>query len=310
MNPPKIVYILCVGHSGSTMLDLMLGLHKDLFSTGELQYLPNQYHRNLYVSTERKHGLECSCGRSFLDCKIWSKVRESICQQTDAKICKYPLKFKIDFLKKHSRQNLMIYHKILRRVFSFAVQNNLHFIMNLFEAAHKRSLKHNKLLYQTIENLTKAKYIIDSSKDLFRLWLLTKAELDIRVIVLKRDIYGVASSMKKLGMDPIKMADNWLRFYNQSRIFLKNISAESKIFHLDYEEMVSDPLNTMNRVFAFLDIDQIAKLPAKIFPSNYHLVGGNGIRYSESLEIRKDMNKRLLLNDSETEAIASLLASE
>jgi len=41
----KIVYILSVGHSGSTLLDMLLGQFPNIFSTGELKHLTWQLYR-------------------------------------------------------------------------------------------------------------------------------------------------------------------------------------------------------------------------------------------------------------------------
>ncbi len=39
----SLIYIICPGHSGSTLLDMLLGSHPEIFSTGELINLPNEY---------------------------------------------------------------------------------------------------------------------------------------------------------------------------------------------------------------------------------------------------------------------------
>jgi Sulfotransferase family len=69
---PVIVYILGAGHSGSTLLDLLLGSHSKACSVGELMVL----------STAGKPGRQgrvlarrCDCGAtSKLDCRFWREV--------------------------------------------------------------------------------------------------------------------------------------------------------------------------------------------------------------------------------------------
>jgi len=69
---PVIVYIIGVGHSGSTLLDLLLGSHSRTFSVGELIALSS-------VGKSGRHarvlGMPCDCGApTKLDCAFWSEV--------------------------------------------------------------------------------------------------------------------------------------------------------------------------------------------------------------------------------------------
>ena len=58
------IYISGRGHSGSTMLDAMLGNAADIESVGEL------------VSGMGRYDGLCSCGATFRDCQYWQGVRE------------------------------------------------------------------------------------------------------------------------------------------------------------------------------------------------------------------------------------------
>ncbi len=62
---PRLVYITARGHSGSTLLEMMLGAHPAGESLGELKALA------------RKRGNACRCGAASVpDCPFWSKVDE------------------------------------------------------------------------------------------------------------------------------------------------------------------------------------------------------------------------------------------
>lgn len=58
------VYIAGRGHSGSTMLDAMLGNQDGIESVGEL------------VSGMGRYEALCSCGAEFKDYQFWTKVRQ------------------------------------------------------------------------------------------------------------------------------------------------------------------------------------------------------------------------------------------
>lgn len=66
----QVVFIQCVGHSGSTVLDLALGGHPRLVGLGEVHRLagPGSEGRGL-TATER-----CSCGRTIDTCSFWGAV--------------------------------------------------------------------------------------------------------------------------------------------------------------------------------------------------------------------------------------------
>lgn len=67
---PKILYIASLSHSGSTLLDLMLGAHPEGVSVGELKQL-GRYAR----FQKPKHKLRCSCGAdTLLRCEFWNQV--------------------------------------------------------------------------------------------------------------------------------------------------------------------------------------------------------------------------------------------
>ncbi|MBY0400260.1 sulfotransferase [Myxococcota bacterium] len=76
---PVILYIIGVGHSGSTLLDLLVGAHSRAFSVGEL----------IALSSTGKPGRQariladpCSCGApTKLDCSFWSEVDRRLATQ-------------------------------------------------------------------------------------------------------------------------------------------------------------------------------------------------------------------------------------
>lgn len=65
--PVKVVYITCLGHSGSTLLNLMLGAHSEAVSVGSLRRIADG------------PKLSCSCGAKRLGrCGFWSAVDAAI----------------------------------------------------------------------------------------------------------------------------------------------------------------------------------------------------------------------------------------
>lgn len=61
----KVIYIAGRGHSGSTLLDLLLGSHSRVTGVGEVTEIGVK--RMLL-------GGQCTCGSAFSDCSVWSQV--------------------------------------------------------------------------------------------------------------------------------------------------------------------------------------------------------------------------------------------
>jgi hypothetical protein len=65
----KIAYVAALGHSGSTILDIILGTNPYLIGLGEISTLLN-YNNDWLLSKN----YFCSCGKKISQCIFWSKV--------------------------------------------------------------------------------------------------------------------------------------------------------------------------------------------------------------------------------------------
>lgn len=63
-----LVYIAGTGHSGSTLLDLILGTHSRIESVGEFKRIGRLYEAPQIKQT-------CTCGEPFATCPFWTRVR-------------------------------------------------------------------------------------------------------------------------------------------------------------------------------------------------------------------------------------------
>lgn len=65
---PKNVFIISMSHSGSTLLDLILGCHTNAVSMGKLYASVKTFDLQRY----------CNCGEKIQDCIIWGKLKEEL----------------------------------------------------------------------------------------------------------------------------------------------------------------------------------------------------------------------------------------
>ena len=62
-----VLYLMGMGRSGSTLLDILVGSHPDAVGTGELASL---------VGAGWSHAERCACGLPASECPFWSVVRD------------------------------------------------------------------------------------------------------------------------------------------------------------------------------------------------------------------------------------------
>jgi len=69
MDSKTIIYIAGKGHSGSTLMDLLLSTHPRICGLGEARMLVNDQRRPTYTSNAEER--ICSCGKSIDQCELW-----------------------------------------------------------------------------------------------------------------------------------------------------------------------------------------------------------------------------------------------
>lgn len=78
--PQRIVFIASLGHSGSTLLDLVLGGHPRFIGLGEIGSVVGA---GADRTRDPRAGL-CSCGRGGGDCPFWSVVIDRLAAEPEA----------------------------------------------------------------------------------------------------------------------------------------------------------------------------------------------------------------------------------
>ena len=74
-QPIKLIYIVGSGHSGSTLLDLLLGSHSCIESDGEIFTFSEFFSSMSDRPVERKL---CTCGSNVEDCGYWQSVKKQL----------------------------------------------------------------------------------------------------------------------------------------------------------------------------------------------------------------------------------------
>ncbi len=214
-NNKKIPVIILAGegHSGSTLLDLVMDSHSQVVGVGELSHYGD--HLN--------SGELCSCGNEIKDCEFWQKVFEGV------DVSKLPPthRRKPDFLL--NSDNFLYYaggseKKLDAREYARAAER----------------------VYKNIARFSGKKVVFDSSKDYDRAEAIIKfsEDLDITLLHLVRDGRGVAYSNIKLGRRGFAFMKRWAMTNIKIELVKKRNKNIPNIFIL-YEDFVKDPKNIL-----------------------------------------------------------------
>ena len=161
----KVLYILGGGHSGSTVLSLIIGAAPEVINAGELKFYSRHSDRNFSRWKEVEN--RCTCGEEAVSCPFWAEV-EKISPDLEIRyqpgICAY-LGTILSGSRSYYLDDLVLFKNILQTA---AVQ------------------------------FPGAKIILDTSKSLPRyLQLRANPDIDVTAIFLVRDGRGYFNSYRK-----------------------------------------------------------------------------------------------------------------
>jgi len=302
----QLVYVTSAAHSGSTLLDMLIGTIDRTLSTGELTHLP------WFLATEGElaedDGTFCSCMRSFAECPVWSRVVETLSDQVGFDVAADPFAFDTRLIHPGRRQGRQDFLRKFqpRGAYNYVIQHgSLSAVEGAVMRVYRKAIRNNWLLIDTIGRTIDVGFVIDSSKTLRRMKMLHgHRRQDMRVIVLMRDIRGVAQSARKRDREPLKVAAGWVRHYNRTWRVLRRMP-NVPILPIQYERLCDDPVGARRRIAAFLDLgdpgDQVV-----LNTREHHIIGGNPIRYRGRLEIRHDGTWRTRLPDATRDDIEQI----
>jgi len=275
----KVLYVSGMGRSGSTILDSVLGQLSGAVSGGELCFL---WDRGVEANTL------CSCGRWFDECEFWIQVMELVRQEYGGAL---PEKAGSWFATHGKNTALPRLLTALRRDKPSPALTE-----------YGRLLR---VLYQSIERISSARLIVDSSKFPGYASILTRyADLDVYRIHLIRDSRGVAYSWNKKKQyfnhegttetmpryGPLAVSARWYAYNVGTELCTAYDSRPS--LRVRYEDFVRDPRSILDEICAYCDEPVPPGLLAEgkeIAPGEQHIISGNPSRFATGIQtIRAD----------------------
>lgn len=268
-SAPPVAYIAGFGRSGSTLLERLLGETPEVTCLGEVVHL---WQRGL-VDDEL-----CACGEPFSQCPLWQEIGKEAFggwSRVDA-------------------QRVIALHDQVDRQRHLA-RTALPFVSKATRTALREYAHYYAAVYRAAAKVTGAALVVDSSKHVSLAFALAHdPDIDLRVLHMVRDSRAVAFSWSRhVGRPESRDGDEMPRYsaLSSSLWWMTNNGMSEllrprglRVTRVHYERLVSDPLVTLRRATAELDlpIQPTLDLPApgQVRLGGSHSVAGNPMRFT------------------------------
>lgn len=284
-----IVYIVGRGHSGSTMLELLLNRNPSMAAMGELNLLPLQLYRN--GKNSRWTG-KCSCGQRPLECPVWGAALNSVASSHKLELRSSPLKLRIsdEGLAEEfgwKKPWAALDHRLRRGLRRASQQNNL-LSPILSRYVFKPWAELRDTIYSSYAATRGVEILIDASKDYLQMLDLYRfSKHRVKVLYITRDVRGHAwSSIRKKEATATNEAITWQRLNQNILDSLAHVAKEDWL-HVKYEDLCSQTDETLAKIFDFVGTTNQQLSPEQEL-ARRHTIAGNATRFRALDTIRQD----------------------
>jgi len=308
----QLVYITGSGHSGSTLLDRLLGSHPEIAALGEIHRFSLGLHRS-------EKPFRCDCGKTISECEFWSDVLDKVSQNTGRCLSDLIDNFQTtdhSVLAQPSGENYFNATSAYRflpsrldKYFLAITPKKLTPILERLGALgqHLRHARGSHALFQALADVSGVSTVIDSTKNPMRMRALyLTSPYPLRVIYLRRDGRAVASSRMRrqsIGMD--KAAKIWFSENRKVRLVLRAMKGVD-ILNVNYEDLCYSPDQEMKRIFRFLDLHEA---PVNL-DAVRHAIGGNPSRFNVDKSVVVDERWRSELTEADLDTFERIAGKE
>jgi hypothetical protein len=285
----KVVSIFSAGHSGSTLLALILGAHTRSFYVGEFHALPR------WISENN----DCGCGKIVRDCSFWNEIRNQYNSKYNLDFFKHPKKLKIYEIYDRSRARRLV-RKVIRGVTFYELgmrsQNKpIRSKIKLWDRIAVNTMN----IFQLISDYSHKDVIVDSTKSHLRTYSLYNHYPNIvKVIVLVRDGRAVSHSYKKRNIFSFNdAAKKWKKTYDRGLKILSRLPKQDVLI-VKYEHLCSHPTDEIQRIVKYLEL-QYEERMLDFSQGISHSIAGNDMKWSSKPTIELNENWKNDISKSE-----------
>lgn len=282
----KCLYICGAGHSGSTLLDMLLGSHSRIASLGEIINLPMDWATNN----------RCTCGANMHDCELWSNVVHEFELQygIDVTVDPYSLNLGPIYAVVGDKRVTGRVYRLRRRFISalhyLELRSGMFGLLRPMLRGTYDGLENNLALFEIIGRRLGVDYVVDSSKVYMKaVGLYKMAPEAVRIILLIRDGRAVYYSMRKRGFNRQFSLNSWYNHFRRALPLVEQHVDPAHVLIVKYEDLATDPAKELQRICMFAGLEfELAMLDFR--SKVHHNVNGNDSRFSTVSEIRLDVS--------------------
>jgi hypothetical protein len=274
----KVLYVVGLGRSGSTILSNSLGQIPGFFSGGELNFI---WRHNVLENRL------CGCGRPFRECPVWTRVMDEAFGGMDG--VDPPEMMRLQSIGARTRHIPMMLTEGGRR--------------SLAERLEQFLIGYGRL-YEAIGTATGSRVVVDSSKEPAHGFAMSMVPgVDLYALHLVRDPRAAAYSWSKKKPQPDTDTKEFMARFSPAKSSALwdswNASAEAlwrhtpeKYLRLRYEDFVADPRKSFEEILALVgerdaEPPLVGEREVKLGVS--HTVSGNPNRFETgAVELRTD----------------------
>lgn len=281
----KYVFICSASHSGSTLLDLLIGAHTRVSSLGEI----SQLSKNIALNND------CSCGSGIRSCQVWQEALQRVGAEIGIDICAdpyalhmgYPLASRVVDPTRQTpgylvRRQLLLGLQYAQLRYGLPVTRVLPGLVDM-------GIANNVRIYEAIRGVLRTDAVVDSSKSYLKAVALYLSQPEhTRILLLTRDGRGVLWSYIKKGVAREKGLREWRTTYSRAMPLLRRHVPQEHCLRVRYEDLTSDTSGVLRSICEFIDLP-FEQSMLDYRRKTHHIVNGNRMRLSSSSAIRADV---------------------
>jgi hypothetical protein len=283
----RVVYLAGSGHTGSTLVALLLDAHPAIASVGEAAVKSKIRRRGAQL--EQK----CSCGALVAECLFWRAIFRRVTEQgIEFGAANWTNDYRCEAALADRLLTLDSSYRPVRALQLWAARS-----LPFYRARVRRIHRVNVAFIRAVLEQTRAQVFVDTSKLPMRLsHLLGIPELDVRVVTLVRDVRGFAASAKRRGKPVSAAAQAWKRDQVLIADVTRDLPADRSLL-VRYEDLCRRPAETLRTLWDFCGVDPIDP-PAAVLSRDHHVLG-NSMRLAGTIQIQLDERWRDSLGENE-----------
>lgn len=305
----RLVYIAGCGHSGSTLLDMLLGGHSQISNLGEV-------HRYTLGLGRTSTPFLCTCGKSLQECEFWSRVTEAYADAHGVAASAAGQFFttnpEYNTLPQDAEDEQL---ELLNQQYYRASLNQMALVLGsrvLWDSAaflseevrtYQTLTRNSLVLYAAVRRAWQTPVIIDSTKTPVRMKALyLTAKPDMHIIRLVRDGRAVCySRMRRVNVTMERAIRIWLAEHRKQALMLQTVPDEY-VTTVHYEQLCENPSGELERICNRIGLDYEPQMLA--FRQNQvHSIGGNPMRFrrlDDNIRLDEKWRKELAVDDLKT----------